>query len=77
MDEILTKIKSVLSNLCISGATVTWQVVRAVENGVLSAHCSEKNGVLSAPCSEKDGVLSAPCSEKNDVLSAPCSEKNG
>ena len=39
---MLTEIKSILSNLRISGATVTRKVVIAVGNGVLSARCPEK-----------------------------------
>ena len=44
-DEMLTKIKFILSNLRISGAAVTGKVTLvaiAVGNGLLSARCPEK-----------------------------------
>ena len=41
-DKILTEIKSILSSLRISGATITRKVVRAVGNGALSACSPEK-----------------------------------
>ena len=42
LNKILTEIKSILSNLCISRAAVTRRVVIAVKNSVLSTLCPEK-----------------------------------
>ena len=39
---MLTEIKSIISNLRISGAATTRKGVIAVGNGVLSARCTEK-----------------------------------
>ena len=39
---MLTEIKSIISNLRISGAATTRKAVIAVGNGVLSARCTEK-----------------------------------
>ena len=36
---MLTEIKSILSNIRISGVGITWKKVIAVEIGVLSARC--------------------------------------
>ena len=41
-DEMLIEIKSILSNLRISAAEITWKVVIVIGNNVLRARCPEK-----------------------------------
>ena len=42
--QMFIEIKSILSNLCISGAAITQKVIIAAGNGVLSASLSKKIG---------------------------------
>ena len=41
-NEMLSEIKPIPSNLCISEAVITWKVVIAVRNGKLNARCQKK-----------------------------------
>ena len=41
-DEIVTEIKAILHNLCVSGGAVTRKTVIAIGDGVLSSRCPEK-----------------------------------